>query len=490
MARQGEDYAPTGQEDYRAGRKFSSDIEDDNRPTELTENGARWQGWGTALKPSHEDIVWAVKPKAPPYETLDRINNKINLCKKDVKTAGHHSMSTQARLNVEKEDSAHVNAETPAEGCQKRETLTGQGEDTNSKMDTLESQLGEENIALSTLLSWRSILVDALEGGRMSTTLTELETIIDWKTLNFCLSQITPDDMLGVLTNQNGLNQSALVAVEYSNAALSKLKATLMLVAAGNATSKLAGRYQDTDERKISPSHEPVCVARKPLIGTVAENVLQHGTGAINVDGCRVETGETITTHKKTSEAAKGSGKFGEYGGVETHQTEGQKLGRWPANLIHDGSEEVLAGFPETGASKVQVRNQQPREAKSKGAEKARTGFMGHNDNGGSAARFFYCAKSSKKDRNSGGVQSNHPTVKPTSLMRYLCRLVTPPNGTVLDPFTGSGSTGKAAILEGFNFIGCELSPEYAAIAEARIEHAKKEKEENTKKPTQYELPL
>jgi adenine-specific DNA-methyltransferase len=90
--------------------------------------------------------------------------------------------------------------------------------------------------------------------------------------------------------------------------------------------------------------------------------------------------------------------------------------------------------------------------------------------NSGSAARFFYCAKASKADREEG---NGHPTVKPTNLMRYLCRLVTPPNGTILDPFTGSGSTGKAAMLERFNFIGIELQPEYAQIARARIEHAK-----------------
>jgi site-specific DNA-methyltransferase (adenine-specific) len=147
-------------------------------------------------------------------------------------------------------------------------------------------------------------------------------------------------------------------------------------------------------------------VARKPFKGTVAQNVLAHGTGALNIDGCRVGT-------------------------------DGDNSGRWPANVIHDGSDEITSGL-------------------------------------GEAARFFYCAKASKRDREEGldgaGSRANHhPTVKPTDLMRYLCRLVTPPGGIVLDPFTGSGSTGKAAVLEGFRFLGCELSPEYAAIARARI---------------------
>lgn len=176
----------------------------------------------------------------------------------------------------------------------------------------------------------------------------------------------------------------------------------------------------------LKPALEPITVARKPLIGTVAENVLQHGTGAINVDGCRVGTDIV--------------GWGGGGGGVNSWKENGMNKagmarpvkGRWPANFIHDGSEEVT-------------------------------------DLLGSAARFFYCAKASKRDRDEG---NHHPTVKPTDLMRYLCRLVTPPDGTVLDPFMGSGSTGKAAVLEGFRFIGIEREEEYCEIAKARIKHA------------------
>lgn len=175
----------------------------------------------------------------------------------------------------------------------------------------------------------------------------------------------------------------------------------------------------------LKPALEPITVARKPLIGTVAENVLQHGTGAINVDGCRV--GE-----------------------------------RWPANFIHDGSEEVVALFPYSKS----VGGDGYKNSMFAGGKK--TGGHGLGD-AGSAARFFYCAKASKRDRDEG---NNHPTVKPTDLMRYLCRLVTPPDGIVLDPFMGSGSTGKAAVLEGFRFIGIEREEEYCEIAKARIKHA------------------
>jgi site-specific DNA-methyltransferase (adenine-specific) len=172
----------------------------------------------------------------------------------------------------------------------------------------------------------------------------------------------------------------------------------------------------------LKPALEPITVARKPLIGTVAENVLQHGTGAINVDGGRVGTESTLRTNGKTAIWADG--------GMNSVQG-GSTQGRWPANFIHDGSEEAT-------------------------------------DLLGASARFFYCAKASKADRG----ENHHPTVKPTDLMRYLCRLVTPPSGIVLDPFMGSGSTGKAAMLEGFAFVGIEREAEYIEIAKARIQSA------------------
>ncbi len=212
----------------------------------------------------------------------------------------------------------------------------------------------------------------------------------------------------------------------------------------------------------LKPALEPITVARKPLSGTVAETVLKHGTGALNVDGCRVGgKPPSVPQPMFNSPTGRTYGmKTGEGRSGEMSQAEG----RWPANLIHDGSE---------GA----------------------TGLLGE------AARFFYSPKADGTDRNEGledmearlsmryGEQGQgpsaqqtprkpvaqrniHPTVKPTDLMQYLCRLVTPPGGTVLDPFMGSGSTGKAAQMEGFRFIGCERDPDYFAIAKARVETA------------------
>jgi DNA modification methylase len=250
----------------------------------------------------------------------------------------------------------------------------------------------------------------------------------------------------------------------------------------------------------LKPAHEPMVLARKPIVGTVATNVLLWGTGGLNIDASRVSTDDSIpetsnNNIKSNSYASETSDRERDTTYIQNPQ------GRWPANFIHDGSDEVLALFPEGKSVQSNRGNHQDiRGGKFNGSSSQLEGtdsIRGFNDSG-SAARFFYCAKASKKDRNEGldgfevkrpdtrsttgmgtfdekgvAAQSNHhPTVKPTDLMRYLCRLITPPAGIVLDPFMGSGSTGKAAILEGFDFIGIDQSAEYVEIAKARIEWA------------------
>lgn len=220
----------------------------------------------------------------------------------------------------------------------------------------------------------------------------------------------------------------------------------------------------------LKPALEPITVARKPLIGTVAANVLEHGTGALNIDGCRVG-GESTTRIQGVAEIGFHGGNYAP--GLQT----GSEMGRWPANLIHDGSDEVLAAFPHASGAVAPVRGSEA-SAKTANAfgEYSGRAPSDQRDGGGSAARFFYCAKASRKDRNEGlhadleaRNGNHHPTVKPTDLMAYLCRLVTPPGGLVYDPFMGSGSTGKAAVREGLRFAGSEMQAEYIAIARARI---------------------
>lgn len=264
----------------------------------------------------------------------------------------------------------------------------------------------------------------------------------------------------------------------------------------------------------LKPANEPIVLARKPLEGTVAENMAKYGTGALNIEGCRVGTGST----KRTKQG--GANQFPHEDDSWQPKTVevGSDLGRWPANVLHDGSDEVLAAFPEApgqiadaSSSSSSRKTQNVYGAMKRGneasgqrryVEAGGTNFAAlpgaRRGDEGSAARFFYVAKASREDRNDGcdhlpmrqsGMVSNtsgqhvtrrdggapgpaannHPTVKPTELMRYLCRLITPPGGTVLDPFMGSGSTGRGAFLEGFNFIGIERDAQWLPIAEARI---------------------
>jgi len=211
----------------------------------------------------------------------------------------------------------------------------------------------------------------------------------------------------------------------------------------------------------LKPAWEPITLARKPFPGTVAANVLAHGTGGLNIDGCRVGHNELPKTAIRT--APRYSGRTmanGQRGGKQTGIAGADPLGRWPANVVHDGSAEVLAGFPENAAHKGEGVSKNPWLGGGRWSD-ANT----YADSG-SAARFFYCAKADKRDRDEG---NNHPTVKPTDLMAWLARLVTPPNGVILDLFAGSGSTGKAAAREGFRFIGIEKEAEYLEIAARRI---------------------
>jgi site-specific DNA-methyltransferase (adenine-specific) len=272
----------------------------------------------------------------------------------------------------------------------------------------------------------------------------------------------------------------------------------------------------------LKPAHEPIVLARKPLIGTVATNVIIHGTGALNIDGTRVATyGEKIQPFGSPTNSSGGLlNGTNQVRNPETIANALEKvnvLGRWPANFIHDGSDEVVELFPDTKGKIGMTQGGSGSNIGAVGVKKSATSKISDGiPDSGSAARFFYCAKASKKDRNEGlddftgkevGTKGNglartcascgastlqgcecpdrtyvnptranhHPTVKPTDLMRYLVRMITPANGVVLDPFMGSGSTGKAAVLERFSFIGIDQSADYLEIATARIKHAQEQ---------------
>ena len=287
------------------------------------------------------------------------------------------------------------------------------------------------------------------------------------------------------------------------------------------------GGNRDGKGTCLKPAHEPIVLARKPLIGSVTRNEAAFGTGALNIDACRIHGEDaqggayTVRRLKPGATLEKTGGNWRpEDGGVLYHGE--MKAGRWPANIVHDGSDDVLAAFPDapgqiadaklTGERKTgrvygDMGYPRGNEASARSANEGAVGFQmrpgARRLDAGSAARFFYCAKASKGDRDEGldafepqtfiqfqtgngeseaasslsegrdtQYRNTHPTVKPEALMRWLVRLVTPEGGLVLDPFTGSGSTGKAAMLEARRFVGCELTADYLPIARARIAHA------------------
>jgi len=266
----------------------------------------------------------------------------------------------------------------------------------------------------------------------------------------------------------------------------------------------------------LKPAHEPIVMARKPFRGPCFRNVQEHGTGAINIDDCRIGCEKSdFGDPSRFQYARKGGGSWDQETGMFAAGRRGEwangvPSGRWPANLIHDGSEEVIEQFPQNKPGKMRrnkTKGARPFNNEGKPTEYETAEVI--DDPGGSAARFFYCAKASRSEREKGldgieaiggheavgrkegskgmdspregagrtskEVRNKHPTVKPIKLMEYLVKLVTPPGGVVFDPFTGSGTTGIACALQGFDFIGAEMDPDYCKIARARIDAHQKE---------------
>lgn len=222
----------------------------------------------------------------------------------------------------------------------------------------------------------------------------------------------------------------------------------------------------------LKPAHEPICVARKPLSeGTVAANVLKWGTGALDIDGCRVDGMQGSGVWGSSNENCQIGRIFNQSPDGEDYKSEPHPKGRWPANVIHDGSEEVTQLLPQSDGSKLIQRRKGFRRFSGREYNGGREYFTdayespGYSDNG-SAARFFYCAKASRSER---GEDNNHCTVKPIALMEYLIRLVSRPGYLILDPFIGSGTTGLACMNTGRRFIGIERESAYCDIARRRI---------------------
>jgi DNA modification methylase len=451
----------------------------------VTDIAKQWDGWGTAAKPAFEPAVLAYKPHEAEHgiiiANLQRLEAQLWLMW-FASTAEWNSTSSPHDLSVV----LSIAQWTAAELIHTRDDLCGQ-------MDT--SQFAEVMTScLSIVTSWKNIWSEASNAGNTFITETVLSPIIGWTTLKSSLSHLTLNFITREWTQHGGDWLGALSAASPFIVASKKLKSTLELIAVERAIS----RTSNPGSIDAKTTNEPAVLARKPLCGTVADNVTTWGVGGLNIDGTRVGTSKKVpgspSTNKKTGAGftmppvSYGSG----------HDA---NIGRWPANVILDEDAAVALDM-------------QSGERKSGGGNKGgrnETAFFGSGSNynanyeasTGGASRFFYTAKASRAEREAGlyydewqGSQStkwsgdgmplrqdgslggepvqranHHPTVKPLALMRYLVRLVTPKGGKVLDPFMGSGSTGCAAVLEGFDFVGIDITPEYVAIAQKRIDH-------------------
>ncbi len=466
-----------------------------------------WKGWGTSLKPAHEPIVWAQKPLKviPDRGILSHTTALIEALLWSIAPARFVALCSALSQSGSVQDlsgSARwiVAAELGARSVEASE-LTG-----------MFSSPETASTFLSIVWLWNGILAGSSDGQNTFTIETESSLTTGLITLNYLISAITPESTILDAIAKNGLWLSAETADAHSSGTQDGLLATqrhfvqdgafwntanaIACALASIAEASLSHLRVISDcsveplvirriERPIvgttrlhtglSPNLSPICVARKPLSErTIAANVLRHGCGGLNIDACRVDaSGDKQLAEKYASVQNSGSRSNRIYGGDSSSRagSEPHVAGRWPANVAHDGSDEVLAGFAKYGESKSSGGiNAGGFSGKVYGKynQKVRANAGGLGDTG-TPARFFFSAKADADDR----LRSKHPTVKPVNLMRWLVRMVTPIGGTVLDPFAGSGTTGMACMAEGFNAVLIEREEEYVADIRRRIAHVK-----------------
>ncbi len=461
----GAERLPTGEIKTRHGGGAHSDkisqLDPDAKETLVTApatpEAARWEGWGTALKPAFEPVVLACKPVTI-GSCLSALRARLAAESSRSNRSEFVAAFASALRNVE------LASATPAGSC--------------DPMDT--SPFGwATTLSLSTVSSWLATWADLLADENTSTTSTASSTTTDSATLLFCLSRITG---ASTYSPESGFSSLVQLAGSLFLASLHKLNATRALAVIGSATCEPAGACRGEDD-----SHEPIVLARKPLIGIVAANVLAHGTGGLNIEACRVGFASK-SDQEATKPGSRATGKpLSGLAGVDDPRApfiaSDNSAGRWPPNLLltHDPEcgDECAPGCPV--AELDRQSGDRPSGAMAAGTIAHRQSrvyqeCVGHpltrsiEASSGGASRFFPCfryvAKPSKRERGEG---NTHCTVKPIALMRWLCKLVTPPGGVILDPFMGSGTTGIAAVQESFRFLGIEREEEYFKIAMDRI---------------------
>ena len=456
----------------------------------------QWQGFGTALKPGHEPVVCARKPfnTVPLGEEVDRLHHLIGgllwLSLSPAKRAELASPSSPAGQHGARCASALVSAATATSPDGFAQTGMCSSPATASTSSSIAS-------------SWSSILGALSALTSTSTTSTRSSTTTALTTLSSLLAPLTsPSTMPPCACLTSGSSSSAPSAGSDStdewarwlhtlsaSVPASAIEGTALVVASALAQvaaslSADQGAASSADpsattgaDASPSPAFEPVVVARKPLTGTVAQSVLTHGTGALNIDGCRISmSNEDRAIVNNRSGAGFGTGDtVGANQGRAAGKFTSAPAGRWPANVVLDESQ-AAALDEQSGDRPGDNPNRKPRqntaEAHNRTVSMGRATedwtTTGHADIGG-ASRFFYVAKAdaSERPRVNG---TAHPTVKPLDLMRWLVRLVTPPGGTVLEPFAGSGTTVEACIIEGFQCIAIEREADYLPLIRQRID--------------------
>ena len=452
-----------------------------------TPDAERWQGWGTALKPGHEPVVCARKPfnTVPLGEEVDRLHHLIGgllwLSLSPAKRAELASPSSPAGQHGARCASALVSAATATSPDGFAQTGMCSSPATASTSSSIAS-------------SWSSILGALSALTSTSTTSTRSSTTTALTTLSSLLAPLTsPSTMPPCACLTSGSSSSAPSAGSDStdewarwlhtlsaSVPASAIEGTALVVASALAQvaaslSADQGAASSADpsattgaDASPSPAFEPVVVARKPLSGTVAANVLAHGTGALNIDGCRIEGDVPSVPQPVYGVRDDGVTDFGS-GVGRNGQMSAAPGGRWPANVVLDPECATLLDEQSGDTTRY---FQAPRQGDGKSIDGSVFGQhagdgIGYNDTGG-ASRYFYVAKAdaSERPRVNG---TAHPTVKPLALMRWLVRLVTPPGGTVLEPFAGSGTTAEACIIEGFDCIAIEKGDEYLPLIMQRI---------------------
>ena len=502
-----------------------------------TKGSSEFEGWGTALKPSHEPIVWATKSLTfnKDFAILEDINNNListiwqsleNLQKQDTsklqETVLIHlntallwqNILAELLKNESKFTTSTVSKMTTELKILNSLLLKNTQDDTDGKSQTYQNGTQESQVNGLDLLV--SIVENCLAGEKKS--ITDIQTLIAQGLATYKQSRTgmnvknVEQDLLPIILNANSVLINVLtdITTELNQNELS----TFVNFAEKSLKQYLAEPQSIADEnvwqehiKKTLPNHSPICMARKPLAEkTVAENVLKYGTGGINIDESRVDfvseadkekNNKSIEAYRAVKTSADNSWKNSSPLENANPQNE---LGRFPANLLHDNSEEVRECFPETKSGWKNKDITKSLDAVVPfGAKIGYTGNHYEDDNGGNASRFFksiiYQAKASKSERNKGCEEleqqitsdgreksidnafqrgetlrhNNHPTVKPIALMEYLIKMVTQKGGIVLDPFAGSGSTLVAAKQNGYQYIGIEMTEEYIPIIKARL---------------------